>query len=517
MAQTPASMTAAAATGTIDKTKQRVVFSVVILIGALLVTFLIFDGDKKKKPISNATSPATTSHLTTQGSVSQYQDNLAGSLATQAALAAGSPNAAAFSGTPTGSPNSAAYSATQAPFPAQSSDEAFPVPFAGRPAQSALPSQTPLGSGYSVASPGAAGAPGYGRPKATAPVATPFPTNGPTDKPFYMDPQQRTAYAYGANASQAQHPLDREDDDLERDHKKRLYMGRYVSNIAQSRRDQKTATTDASTAGSTIPVPGINTAQVTAAPLQSQQPSQALPFESATSPGQATTTEAEIRGQRLANMADRSSGTATGATPTALKHPQRQPGTYLIPEGTAVDCVLQNRLNGDFAGPVKVMVSEPLYDRARERILIPAGSIFLGEAHATAKLGQERLVVSFHRLQRTDGYTADLDQFVGLDSVGETALKDLVNHHYVQVFGVALALGGISGYTSSTTNAGYNQTGTDQFKQGFSQSLDQSAMRIIDKYTNILPTITIREGHRVKVYFTNDFYIPDSIPNPVLD
>jgi type IV secretion system protein TrbI len=34
-------------------------------------------------------------------------------------------------------------------------------------------------------------------------------------------------------------------------------------------------------------------------------------------------------------------------------------------------------------------------------------------------------------------------------------------------------------------------------------------LHILDRFLNVLPTITIREGHRVKVYITEDLLIPD--------
>ncbi len=37
----------------------------------------------------------------------------------------------------------------------------------------------------------------------------------------------------------------------------------------------------------------------------------------------------------------------------------------------------------------------------------------------------------------------------------------------------------------------------------------QSSERILDRFLNILPTITIREGHRVKVYLSGDLALPD--------
>jgi len=35
----------------------------------------------------------------------------------------------------------------------------------------------------------------------------------------------------------------------------------------------------------------------------------------------------------------------------------------------------------------------------------------------------------------------DLDQFQGLDQIGEEGLKDKVNNHYLQIFGTSIALG----------------------------------------------------------------------------
>ena len=38
--------------------------------------------------------------------------------------------------------------------------------------------------------------------------------------------------------------------------------------------------------------------------------------------------------------------------------------------------------------------------------------------------------------------------------------------------------------------------------------MSQSATTILDRFIQIPPTITIREGHRVKLYFTQDLLLP---------
>jgi type IV secretory pathway VirB10-like protein len=191
---------------------------------------------------------------------------------------------------------------------------------------------------------------------------------------------------------------------------------------------------------------------------------------------------------------------------------------YVVFEGTTIDTVLANRLDGEFAGPLKVMVTNPVYSHDGQHLLIPEGTFILGDVQKVGGLGQKRLAVTFHRLLMPDGYSVDLDQFHGLDQIGDTGLKDKVNNHYVEIFGASIALGIISGAAEATNaNAGYNESGTEAYKSGVASSLSQSSANVLDRFINIPPTITIREGHRIKVYITQDMLLPayenHSVPN----
>ncbi|MFP5228345.1 MAG: TrbI/VirB10 family protein [Acidobacteriota bacterium] len=182
---------------------------------------------------------------------------------------------------------------------------------------------------------------------------------------------------------------------------------------------------------------------------------------------------------------------------------------YALFEGTVIDTVLVNRLVGDFAGPVKVMVTNPVYSHDGQHVVIPAGTFLLGDARKVAGTGQRRLAVSFHRMLMPDGYSVDLDQFHGLDQTGATGLSDQVNNHYLQIFGASIALGVISGAAEATTyGSGYAMNGPQMYEMGVASSMSQSGADVLDRFINILPTITIREGHRIKVYLTQDMLLP---------
>jgi type IV secretory pathway VirB10-like protein len=185
---------------------------------------------------------------------------------------------------------------------------------------------------------------------------------------------------------------------------------------------------------------------------------------------------------------------------------------YVLYEGTILDTVLMNRLDGDAAGPVKVLVSNPAYSHDHQHVIVPDGTVVLGEARKIGTVGfgqQRRMAVVFHRMIMPDGYSVDLDQFHGLDQIGEEGLKDKVNNHYLQIFGTSIALGVIAGAAQiEQGGATLTGSGSQLFATGAAASVSESATTILNRFMQIPPTITIREGHRVKVYFTQDMLLP---------
>jgi type IV secretory pathway VirB10-like protein len=185
---------------------------------------------------------------------------------------------------------------------------------------------------------------------------------------------------------------------------------------------------------------------------------------------------------------------------------------YVVYEGLTMDAILMNRLDGDAPGPVKVMVSSPVYSHDHQHVLIPDGTVVLGEARKIGSSGfgqQRRMAVVFHRMVMPDGYSVDLDQFHGLDQIGEEGLKDKVNDHYFEIFGTSIALGVISSAAQIAAGGGTITTsGSQGFTTGAASSVSQSATTVLDRFIQIPPTITIREGHRIKVYFTQDMLLP---------
>ncbi|MXW67754.1 MAG: TrbI/VirB10 family protein [Gemmatimonadales bacterium] len=186
--------------------------------------------------------------------------------------------------------------------------------------------------------------------------------------------------------------------------------------------------------------------------------------------------------------------------PSLSVRPVDPPGWERVREGSFLEAVLLTQLSGEFPGPVLAMVSVPLYSADRQRVLVPRGARVVGTARAVETQDQSRLAVAFHRLLLPDGSWVDLE-FQGLNQAGEGALRDRVNRHYFSTFAAAGAVGALSGLTL----AGASPYG---LRAGVGQGLGNSATSILDRFLNRMPEITIRAGHRLRIWFTADVLVP---------
>jgi len=303
-------------------------------------------------------------------------------------------------------------------------------------------------------------------------------------------------------------PDQRAEDPIQAERKRRTYVSLFASNVALTYRKTPSTppsapapeTESALAAQNLVPV-GPDSPQV----AQLLKEMQANPV----SPALGTPPLAPVRNDPAQTTKNRKEEDRNPAAVPPGSTNAAAGKTYVLFEGTLLETVLINRLDGGFAGPVECLLSTDVYSNDRQHLLIPAGSKLLGETKKVDTFGQTRLAVMFHRVLMPDGYSVSLDQFKGLNQIGDTGLRDQVNNHYLRIFGVSLAVGALGAVAEAGTAGSLNASSSDLMRQGFAQSTAQSSAQILDKFLNIMPTVTIREGHRVKVYLSGDLALPD--------
>jgi len=338
--------------------------------------------------------------------------------------------------------------------------------------------------------------PAQGMTSAQQAAAATYGPNGESNPPCI--PGQPCAQTSNGYAQQQLSPAQQETQQLAARDRELSYDSRFASNVVYTRTPEQPPQKPSSSAlASTAGVTG------------SQQSIASLPNDRSQSPGGLILPQASAD-PRAASSLPAPQGEDQHKPEVNIDSATGKP--YVIYEGTTLDTVLMNRLDGDAPGPVKVLVSNPVYSHDRQHVLVPAGTVVLGEARAigSPEIGhQRRMALVFHRMIMPDGYSVDLDQFQGLGQSGAEGVKGKVNNHYLQIFGASIALGIVAGAGEIEEGGGIISTsGSQAFATGASSSISQSASDVLDRFIEIPPTLTVREGHRVKIYFTQDMLLP---------
>ena len=246
--------------------------------------------------------------------------------------------------------------------------------------------------------------------------------------------------------------------------------------------------------------------------------------------------EAQIRAnnqsmERLASMAEKA---MTGSQESAPKQPAETasqaapPGEVadmrisggigpdvVVREGKFLDCALINRVESDIAdSPVMAQVARDFMSLDGKDVLIPAGARIYGSAGKVQSMQQAKLFISFHKIVFPRRAPDEMPkvayfptrQFPAMDSMGRLGVGGQVNRHMMLQFGAAIMLGVFDGLAAQVQSPGAedNPTARDMVLSRTSQNFSNVVNAVIQRYANVVPTVTIKEGTKLKCYFTQD-------------
>jgi type IV secretion system protein VirB10 len=186
---------------------------------------------------------------------------------------------------------------------------------------------------------------------------------------------------------------------------------------------------------------------------------------------------------------------------------QYQSRLYRIFEGTILEGVVTNHIDGGLNGPILVMLTTDYYSHDHQQLLMPQGTRLIGTVQNVGSAQQRKMFVTFHRAVCPDGFSLDFDKYIGLDPLGTTGLATKVDHGYFQAFAAAAAVGGIGGLAQIGNNGSVLNPSTE-IRNGISEQMASEGEQILNHFLNRLPVITLKEGSRARVYVGRDILIP---------
>jgi type IV secretion system protein TrbI len=186
---------------------------------------------------------------------------------------------------------------------------------------------------------------------------------------------------------------------------------------------------------------------------------------------------------------------------------QYQGRLYRIFEGTVLEGVVTNHIDGGFSGPILVMLTTDYYSHDHQELLMPQGTRLIGTVQSVGNAQQRKMFVTFHRAICPDGFSLDFDKYVGLDQIGTTGLATKVSHGYFQAFAAAAAIGGLGGLAQIGNNGSILDPST-QIRNGISAQSAAEGEQVLNHFLDRLPVITLKEGSRARIYVGRDILIP---------
>jgi type IV secretory pathway VirB10-like protein len=189
----------------------------------------------------------------------------------------------------------------------------------------------------------------------------------------------------------------------------------------------------------------------------------------------------------------------------------------VVRQGKFLDCVLVNQIRADLVdSPVIAMVSRDYVSLDGKFVLVPAGSKLLGEAGRIQNIQQERVYIKFDRVLFPDQRSAYFPtrKVPALDRVGAVGVDGDVDRHLVLQFGAAVMLGVLDGVGAAvqSPSPGSNPALRDLMMARTSTNFSSVMAGVIQKYANVVPTVTIDAGAKMKVFFAEDVRMSPYLP-----
>jgi len=173
---------------------------------------------------------------------------------------------------------------------------------------------------------------------------------------------------------------------------------------------------------------------------------------------------------------------------------------YRVFEGTVLEGVVTNHIDGGLTGPILIMLTTDYYSHDHQQLLMPQGTRLIGTVQSVGNAQQRKMFVTFHRAVCPDGFSLELDKYVGLEPIGTTGLATKVDHGYLQAFAAAAAVGGLGGLAQIGNNGSVLSPSTE-IRNGISEQSANEGEQILNHFPKVSCSSLLRCSPRSREAF----------------
>lgn len=208
---------------------------------------------------------------------------------------------------------------------------------------------------------------------------------------------------------------------------------------------------------------------------------------------------------------------ASSVVQTSVSQKLTSPSQTVV-QGTIISAVLETAINTELPGSIRAQVIDPVYSFDGRRILMPSGTILIGQFNNDVDLAQKRILIAWNRAITPSGQSIALGS-TGTDTLGRAGTEGNVDNRYGTKFGAAILVSAItalpsmianhssSGTSGTTINVGAGSGGGGnggQFASQMGSQLASSGNGALQQYLSLPPVIRVPQGEEIRVFVNRD-------------
>lgn len=181
--------------------------------------------------------------------------------------------------------------------------------------------------------------------------------------------------------------------------------------------------------------------------------------------------------------------------------------------GTVLELVLETAINSELPGMLRARLVRPVEDPTG-RVLLEAGTMFLGEYNARVEAGSERVQLVWTRAITPAGMSYALGSIPGTDRAGASGSAADVDRHWGELVGGALVSSLLSGgqaLAQGTTNA-LVQTPRQAFSQGVFAAGQDTTRQVTQRDVQRSPVLRVEAGAHLAALVHTDLQLVGGLP-----
>lgn len=172
----------------------------------------------------------------------------------------------------------------------------------------------------------------------------------------------------------------------------------------------------------------------------------------------------------------------------------------LIPQGTIINSTLETAITSNLTGLIKARITHDVWSYDGTQVLIPRGSMLIGEYDSDISIGDNRIQAVWNRVITTDNKSVMIGSRA-IDRLGQAGVSGQIDHHFGLKFEAAFFVSVLNRIAG--TNGGQRNSNVQSGAEA-AQTVGNDAL---SDYLAIPPSIHVQHGTEVNVFVAKDLYL----------